>query len=227
MAVDSGSADAVVEELFRSAAGRHDPHPRYRRLRELAPVHRSDCVRGWLLTGFDDCQAAIRDPRLQNRYAEAMDSRTPGWRSRPGLVWASQTLPNLEGAAHAGLRRRVNRWFTPRALEHLRPAVLALVDELLDDLAAGGGGELIEQLALPLPVGVIGGMLGVPRADLASLQSRIAALSTVFEIGARASLDAADAAMVDCAGYCAPGSCSPWRRPRGAARRCGWRPISP
>jgi cytochrome P450 len=195
-------AEAVVDELFHTPEGRRDPHPLYRRLRELAPVHRSDAVRAWLLTGYDDCHSALRDPRLQKRYEEAMDARSSRWRGRPSLVWRGRTLPELDGSAHTRLRRQVHRAFTPRTVEQLRPAVEAIIQELLDTMAASGGGDVMEQLAFPLPVQVIGRLLGVPSVDLPPFRDHILALTTIFEVGASPEVrDAADAAMLDCTDY--------------------------
>jgi cytochrome P450 len=197
-----GEAEAVVEELFHTPEGRRDPHPRYHRLRELAPVHRSATLRGWLLTRYHDCHAALRDPRLQNHYEEVMDARSSRWRRRPGLVWAGTALVNRDGPVHADLRRRVAHWFTPRKVARLRPLVEAVTDELLDTLAEDAGGELMERLAFPLPVGVIGRLLGMPPADLPPFRDRILSLTGMFELGCTPEmLDAADRVTTECREY--------------------------
>jgi cytochrome P450 len=195
-------AEAVVEELLRTAPGGADPNPLYHRLRELAPVHRSESLRAWLLTRYDDCHAVLRDPRVQNCYEEAMDARSSRWRRRPGLVWAGRALVNRDGAAHADLRRRVARWFTPRAVARLRPCVEAVTDELLDGLAGDGGGELMQRLAFPLPVGVIGRVLGMPAADLPAFRDRIVRLTGMFElVASREMRDDADRVTTECLEY--------------------------
>src|SRR3954454_22518179 len=125
-------AEAIVRELFFTPEGRADPYPRYHALREVAPVFRSETLQAWLLTRYDDCKAALRDPRLEKHFAESLDARRPGWRARPGLIWSSRTLLNLDGPAHTRLRRLVVREFTPRTVEVLRPHVDRMVDDLLD-----------------------------------------------------------------------------------------------
>ena len=195
-------AEAVAVDLFRTQKGRSDPYPSYHRLRTLAPVHRSETARAWLLTRYEDCRAVLRDPRFEKRYAETLDARSAKWRERPGLVWSSKTLLNLDGPAHARLRRRVFRWFTRRPVERLRDSIASMVEELLDDFASSGGGDLMERVAFPLPVSVIGEMLGVPRADLAPFREQVLALTTVFEVGAgREARDAADVAALDLGRY--------------------------
>ena len=82
---------------------------------------------------------------------------------------------------HTRLRRLVSRSFTPRHVERLRPAVHELVDDLLDDLADKGAVEFIADFALPLPMAVIGELVGVPAADRAHLQPQIRAAAKGIE----------------------------------------------
>jgi cytochrome P450 len=188
-------AESVAYALLRTTEGRRNPYPLYHRLRELAPVHRSDTARGWLITRYDDCKAILRDPRMEKRYDEALDARSSHWRERPALRWAGRTLLNLDGANHARLRRHVFRSFTRGSVERLRPTVQSLTDELLSELAGSGGGELMEQVAFRLPVAVIGELLGVPGPDLNAFRERTLALTAAFELGvSREQLDAADVA---------------------------------
>jgi len=55
--------------------------------------------------------------------------------------------------------------FTTKAVARLRDSIAAAVDQLLDDLADAGGGELVEEFAHPLPATVIAELLGVPAGD--------------------------------------------------------------
>ena len=196
------AAEAVVRELFFTPEGRADPYPRYHRLRELAPVFRSETLQSWLLTRYDDCRAALRDPRLEKHFAESLDVRAPGWRSRPGLEWSARTMLNLDGPAHTRLRRLVVREFTPRTVETLRPQVEGMVDALLDAIVEHGVGELMDELAFRLPIAVVGTLLGVPAEDRPQFRELTQALTAVFELGAtRDMLDAADTAVLQCNAY--------------------------
>jgi cytochrome P450 len=68
---------------------------------------------------------------------------------------------------HQQLRALVTQAFSPRAVAALEPTIAAATNELLDAAEAGDDGhlELISQLAYPLPVTIISGMLGVPASD--------------------------------------------------------------
>lgn len=146
---------------------RRDPYPTYRRLRETAPVHRTR-YRVWVVSRYDDVAAILRDRRFT---ADRSDVALVRWLRRFArldpefLQLVDHNLLNLDGAKHARLRGLVNKAFTPRRVEALRPRVQALVDELLDRVAPTGEMEVVRDLAHPLPVAVIAEMLGVPLAD--------------------------------------------------------------
>ncbi len=196
----SSTAEDVVHALFFTPEGRANPYPHYHELRELAPVFRSEKLQTWLLTRYDDCKSALRDPRFEKHFAESLDMRAPGWRERPGLVWSSRSMLNLDAPEHTRLRRLVVREFTPKTVEQLRPKVEAMVDDLLD--AMRDVGELMEELAFKLPISVIGMLLGVPAEDRPQFRELTQRLTAVFEASAnRAMLDEADAAVLECIAY--------------------------
>jgi cytochrome P450 len=196
--VTSREAEDVVVELFTTPEGRRDPYPLYHRLRELAPVHRSATLNAWVLTRYEDCAGALRDPRLLKDYAARMDQRRPGWRDRPALARAERSMLNTDGPYHTRLRKLVSRDFTPRNVEALRPRIEAMVDDHLDPMAEAGHGDLMERFAFPLPVRVIGELLGVPEEDRPQFRDLVRDQTATFEFGATAAeLDRADAAWLE------------------------------
>ncbi|HET7688851.1 MAG TPA: cytochrome P450 [Nocardioidaceae bacterium] len=193
------SPEAVAHQLIRTPEGHRNPYPLYHQLRELAPVHRSEAAKGWLVTRYDDCRTVMRDPRFQKLYDEAMDARSRHWRERPALRWAGETLLNLDAPLHTRLRRHVFTWFTRGSVEQLRPTVEAMVDQLLGEF---GEGDLMQQVAFRLPIGVIGELLGVPAEDLPAFRDLTLRLTAAFELGAtREQLDEADAAADEMTSY--------------------------
>src|SRR2546428_6436627 len=66
---------------------------------------------------------------------------------------------------HTRLRSLVNKAFTPRVVEALRPHIQDIVDGLLKNVAGQGSMDLVEDFAYPIPVIVICEMLGVPVED--------------------------------------------------------------
>jgi cytochrome P450 len=66
---------------------------------------------------------------------------------------------------HTRLRGLVHKAFTPRIVAQMRDQIQAITDSLLDRIQAAGHGDVIADLAYPLPVTVIAEMLGIPSSD--------------------------------------------------------------
>jgi cytochrome P450 len=143
---------------------RADPYPIYRRLRETEPVHRSS-FGYWILSRYADVDTVLRAPGASSEFYR---SRT--WADRRGgpespLVQSVRSwLLMLDGAAHKRIRGVLAKVFTRAAVERLQPRIAEETDRLL---AAVDDGEidLIESLALPLPVTVTCELLGLSPAD--------------------------------------------------------------
>ncbi len=162
-------------------AFRIDPYPTYARLRAEAPVHKTE-FGALVFSRYDDCLALLRDPRSSSdgrnstAYKEAIEQGTV---DSEMLIMEEPSFLFLDPPNHTRLRGLVNKAFTPRVVERLRPRIQARVDELLDAVAEQGSLEVIEDLAYPLPVVVICELLGVPVEDQATFRewSRQAARS--------------------------------------------------
>jgi cytochrome P450 family 130 len=138
------------------------PYPIYRRLRDEHPVYRQERLRFWALSRFDDVYAALNDHEA--------------FCSRQGLTWdpaaAEQAgvLPMMvttDPPDHTKLRRLVNRSLTPKRVADLEPEVRAGIVDKIEALRAAGGGDLVTDVAVPVPTAMVGRFLGVPEADRA------------------------------------------------------------
>jgi cytochrome P450 len=146
-----------------------DPFPIFRRLQDEDPVHWSDAVRGWNITRYDDVRAIALDREMSADRVRPFFEVLPNAEQRKLAdlrhyltLWAVfKDAPD-----HTRLRGLMNRAFTPRAVEALRPNIERIVDDLLDANVERGEADLIADFAYPLPASVIMDMLGVPRSDL-------------------------------------------------------------
>lgn len=153
-----------------SPAFKADPHPTYARLRDEAPVFRTTIGwrrPAWVVARYADVAALLRDPRFAK---DPLNVRGPGRRGAgpwipPFLRPLTRNMLDLDAPDHTRLRALVQKAFTPRLLEGLRPRIERLVDELLTSALREPRGELIAQLALPVPLTIIAELLGVPPAD--------------------------------------------------------------
>lgn len=72
--------------------------------------------------------------------------------------------------------------FTPRRVEELGPVVERIAHRLVGDFVAAGGGDLLAEVAEPLPVAVIAEMLGIPEADRHLLRPWSADICGMYEL---------------------------------------------
>lgn len=161
---------------------RADPYPLLDRLRREDPVHWSTPLRGWLLTRYADVRAALNDPRLSadriTPFADHMagpDGSALGAFAKALGLWVVFRDP----PDHTRLRAVLARAFVAGAIQRLEPAIELLVDGLIDRVAAKGRMDAIADFANPLPIAVIGSLLGVPAGDFARLKAWSDDLATV------------------------------------------------
>jgi len=141
-----------------------DPYPIYHRLRQEDPVHWSPQLGHWLLTRYRDVVLVLRD----RRFSAANRPPQRRW-GRP------TTMVNADPPEHARLRRVAAAPFNHAAVESLRPLIQEAVDSLLDGL--GGEADLVEGLARPLPLLVIGRIMGLSERSRAALMGELMAFS--------------------------------------------------
>lgn len=155
------TADVPYGFDIQSPAFLADPYPFYARLRAEAPVAYTDPR--VLVSRYGDIAAMLRDPRFGRAGFESFMYNVFG----PGPLFESfrRSMLFLDPPDHTRLRGLANRAFTPRAVERLRATIRMLVDGLLNDLGAEGGGDLVTTFAYPLPMQVICELLGVPPDD--------------------------------------------------------------
>ncbi|MDA0636954.1 cytochrome P450 [Nonomuraea sp. MCN248] len=163
------------------------PYDAYAELRRQAPVSYFEPTDQWLIARHADVDELLRDRRLGRSYlhtatheefgrAPEPEFQEPFWRVvRAGML-------DVEPPVHTRLRRLVSKAFTPRMVESLRPRVRAVAEELVDAYVEKGGGDLIAEVAEPLPVTVIAEMLGIPESDRHLLRPWSSDICLMYEL---------------------------------------------
>lgn len=163
-----------------------DPYTVYHLLRYEDPVHWSELLQAWVLTRYVDVDRVLRDPRFSSAHRRVTVTARlpPDTRDRMHPIDAvlGRWMLNLDGDEHLGNRSRLNRFFTPSAVERLRPRIEQVAAELLTAIDPAGV-ELVGEFCYPLPVRVIAWLVGVPLADHARLVAWFETMSTYFELG--------------------------------------------
>ena len=83
----------------------------------------------------------------------------------PDALEARASMIDMDPPMHTRLRRLVSTAFTPRHVLEYRRSIEQRVDRCLDAALAAGGGDWVEMVAKPIPIGVICDIMGVPEAD--------------------------------------------------------------
>ena len=175
---------SAVEEALAAwgSYDRDDPFGLFAAVRErgaVQPVTLADGHDAWLVLGYAEVRAALNDPRLsKDLHAALASGGEVVAEGLPGPAFARHMLV-VDPPDHTRLRRLVAAAFSVRRIEGLRPHVQAIVDDLLDGVAAHGAEQvvdLVSTFAFPLPFTVICELLGVPPADRAELGRDLSAM---------------------------------------------------
>ncbi|MCA1672124.1 MAG: cytochrome P450 [Actinobacteria bacterium] len=131
----------------------------------------------WLVRDYTLARQVLTDPRFSRAAAVRPDAPKLG-----GADLSPASIMSLDGDDHTRLRRIVTSAFSTGRVARLRPFVVETAGQLLASMAAvGPTADLIESFAAPLPVTVLGTLLGVPVADRQLFGSSI---SVVFDMTA-------------------------------------------
>jgi cytochrome P450 len=190
-----GDTPASLLGALATSAGRADPYPWYARLHALGPASLTDDG-SLVAVGYDACAALLRDHRLRKSPDRFLTvSGYPDWEQHPALRMMFASMLMLNPPEHTRLRRAVSTAFTPARIALLEPAIARLTDALLDQLdAAGPVIDFVDGFAFPLPVTVIGELLGIPAADRPRFQDLARDWTAVLDDLSPDAVDRADQA---------------------------------
>jgi cytochrome P450 len=161
---------------------RDDPYPLFAELCDLGAVHKATLADGhdvYLVVRHTEARAALADPRLSKDIHAALASGDDVVaEGLPGPAFARHMLV-VDPPDHTRLRRLVAAAFSVRRIEALQPHIQAIVDDLVDRIAARGPDavvDLVSSFAFPVPFTVICELLGVPGDERDALARGLAVL---------------------------------------------------
>lgn len=131
-----------------------EPHRHFRWMRQHAPVYWDAAGAVWGVALHEDIMAISKD-------AEAFCSR---FSSRPDAA-PFPSMINLDDPDHKRRRNLVNKGFTLRRVQDHEPKIRRICTELIERVKPRGEWDFVRDIAAPLPMMVIGDMLGVEPAD--------------------------------------------------------------
>jgi cytochrome P450 len=162
---------------------RADPYPLLSELREAAPVHwvsQHHGLESWIVTRYDEVRLVLGDGRFI-KAPETVPEALRTFKAAFGNQVENEvrSLLATDPPDHTRLRRLVGKAFTPRRVEGLRPRIEQVTGALLDAAKGHDVVDLVEALTVPLPVTMIGELVGVPAEDRDNFKRWSDALLTV------------------------------------------------
>lgn len=154
-----------------------DPYPYLAYLRETDPVHWNELHETWVITRYNDFIWVTSRPELfSSEVARRSLSPSPAGDATDRELHdkardvQSNNMAQRDRDEHTAMRKVVNAFFSPKALERWRPRIRAMVAERLDHIQAQGEMEVLRDVAMPLDIQIISEMMGFPEADQAELR---------------------------------------------------------
>jgi cytochrome P450 len=152
---------------------REDPYPVYALARSEQPVFHTPAYDLWVVTRYDDVLQVLKDHDTFSSTGALKSSPEPfppevrevlaeGWPDMPYII-------EIDPPLHDRIRGLVTKAFTPRRIAELEPRVAEIASGLIDGFAAEGRVDVIDCFAWPLPLRVLGDLLGLPEDDLGRL----------------------------------------------------------
>lgn len=131
-----------------------DPHRYFAWLREHAPVYWDDASQLWGVSRHADVMQLSKRPDV---FCSSGSSR-PDAPPLPSMI-------NLDDPAHRQRRGLVSKGFTPRRVADHEPKIRRICTDLIARAVAKQRFDFVRDIAAPLPMIVIGDLLGVEHDD--------------------------------------------------------------
>lgn len=153
----STNAEPMID-LVSGAFYGGDPHTGYTWMRRHDPVHFDERNGVWGVASYRHVREVSKDP--------STFSNAGGIRPDSGPI---PMMIDMDAPEHVRRRRLVSAGFTPRRVREMETEVRNVCDWIIDQVVESGTCDLVSDLAAPLPMIMIGNMLGVAPEDRAML----------------------------------------------------------
>lgn len=145
------------------------PYPSYKKLRDEAPAYFVEEAGFWIVSRYDDCLAAIRNPEVFSSKMGFRPGSVPDEVVRiyneEGFGDLPDTLVSNDPPSHTRYRKLVDRTFTAGRVRQMEEYMVEVVSELIDGFIDRDRIKVMSDFAIPVPMYVIADQLGVPRSD--------------------------------------------------------------
>ena len=123
----------------------------------------------WVVSGHEEVAAVSRDAATFSSRHTPEPTDGVRWLGIAGIPRArtipTQGIAEVEGPTHQALRRAMNPFLVPQAVEDLRPLMEAATTWFLDERIESGAIDLVLDLANPVPAILTMALVGLPLDD--------------------------------------------------------------
>ncbi|MCA8899928.1 MAG: cytochrome P450 [Hyphomonas sp.] len=168
MADDQGEVpvpQGIIEVSAFMPDARANPHPKLKALREACPVMRDEMAKTWFLTRYGDIRETVNDRSFIRNPMSAEEGSINRQFARDEEEARRTSILFLDDPDHARVRPPLAKAFYAR-INRMKAEIEQIVDDAIAALPASGTFDLMEEIAVPVPVTVIARILGVDEARL-------------------------------------------------------------
>jgi cholest-4-en-3-one 26-monooxygenase len=131
-----------------------DPYPAFAWMRDHAPAYFDEAAGVWGISRYQDVKDISKEPET---FSNAGGIR-PDNDALPMMI-------DFDAPEHVRRRRLVSEGFTPKRVREMEDKISLVCDALIDQVCEEGTCDFVKQIAAPLPIIMIGDMLGVAPED--------------------------------------------------------------
>jgi cytochrome P450 len=155
-----------------------NPYQVYAKLRRSGPICRGGPGQ-WVVTRHAEVAALLRDVRLGHQFIDQYQTISA---EEPVGTFFQNIIFERDPPRHTRLRQLLGRAFDATLVARLTVRIRRVVDELLAPALDLHRFDAVPDLAYPLPIRVVGELLGIPLTDLDQVHSRARRLSNAFDM---------------------------------------------
>ena len=134
----------------------------YELLRAQGPVVYDEGRRVWLVLGFTECDAVLRDEELFAHPTHPSRMDRAEYEQTVEVVGGPRALVLLDPEAHAQMHGAIMRGLNLNLAAFRTERVRPVIDHFMRGFVDGGRGEFATEFADPVPAAVIASVLGLP-----------------------------------------------------------------
>ncbi len=163
-----GVPTSILELSAFNPVARDNPHPLLQSLQAECPVMRDEGARVWVLSRYKDVRDTVND-RSFVRHPLNADPDSITARLVDETREKRTSILFLDDPDHARIRQPLAKAFYAR-INKMRPEIEAMIDAVIEAAPGSGVFDLMDEIAVPVPVLVIARILGVDEARLADFR---------------------------------------------------------